>query len=171
MTVPTPVDEFKRPDLPLIKASETVDKVIPQGAIVIYESTVYPGATEEFCVSVLERLSGMTLNALFVRLKSTLASNGILYQREGMHRDFRAGDVRHSQADIGKAQRLLCSGTRRLSGDHQRDAVVPKISERKANSIKKPRQRKSASRFAPRMVKTVGEATSCCFANPDEFRR
>ncbi|KQU84317.1 Vi polysaccharide biosynthesis protein VipA/TviB [Variovorax sp. Root318D1] len=58
VTVPTPIDSANRPDLtPLIKASETVGKVMPPGAIVIYESTVYPGATEEVCVPVLERFS------------------------------------------------------------------------------------------------------------------
>ena len=54
VTVPTPIDEHKRPDLtPLIKASETVGKVLKKGDIVIYESTVYPGCTEEDCVPVL----------------------------------------------------------------------------------------------------------------------
>ncbi len=60
VTVPTPIDEYKRPDLtPLMKASETVGKVLKVGDIVIYESTVYPGATEEECVPVLERFSGL----------------------------------------------------------------------------------------------------------------
>ena len=58
VTVPTPIDEHKRPDLtPLIKASESVGKVLKKGDIVIYESTVYPGATEEDCVPVLEKFS------------------------------------------------------------------------------------------------------------------
>jgi len=66
VTVPTPVDGANRPDLtPLIKASETVGKVIPEGAIVIYESTVYPGATEEVCVPVLEKFSGKRFNKEF----------------------------------------------------------------------------------------------------------
>src|SRR5574344_678243 len=61
VTVPTPIDKNKRPDLtPLIKASETVGKVLKKGDIVIYESTVYPGATEEDCVPVLEKFSGLT---------------------------------------------------------------------------------------------------------------
>lgn len=60
VTVPTPVDKSKRPDLtPLIKASETVGNVISKGDIVIYESTVYPGATEEDCIPVVERISGL----------------------------------------------------------------------------------------------------------------
>lgn len=66
VTVPTPIDEFKRPDLtPLIKASETIGQVLKKGDIVIYESTVYPGATEEDCVPVLERVSGLVFNQDF----------------------------------------------------------------------------------------------------------
>jgi len=66
VTVPTPIDAHKRPDLtPLIRASQTVGKVLKRGDIVIYESTVYPGATEEDCVPVLERESGLTFNKDF----------------------------------------------------------------------------------------------------------
>ncbi len=66
VTVPTPIDEHKRPDLiPLIKASETVGNVLKQGDIVIYESTVYPGCTEEVCVPVLEKSSGLKFNQDF----------------------------------------------------------------------------------------------------------
>ena len=66
VTVPTPIDEHKRPDLtPLIKASEILGEVINKGDIVIYESTVYPGATEEDCVPVLERVSGLKFNVDF----------------------------------------------------------------------------------------------------------
>lgn len=66
VTVPTPIDEHKKPDLtPLIKASETIGKVLKKGDIVIYESTVYPGATEEDCVPVLERVSGLIFNQDF----------------------------------------------------------------------------------------------------------
>ncbi|MCX2679163.1 nucleotide sugar dehydrogenase [Galbibacter sp. EGI 63066] len=66
VTVPTPVDKNHRPDLtPLYKASETVGKVLKKGDIVIYESTVYPGVTEDECVPVLERISGLTFNKDF----------------------------------------------------------------------------------------------------------
>ena len=66
VTVPTPIDEYKRPDLtPLVKASETIGRVLKKGDIVIYESTVYPGATEEDCVPVLEKVSGLTFNVDF----------------------------------------------------------------------------------------------------------
>jgi UDP-N-acetyl-D-galactosamine dehydrogenase len=66
VTVPTPIDEYKRPDLtPLIKASESVGKVLKKGDIVVYESTVYPGCTEEVCVPILERESGLTFNKDF----------------------------------------------------------------------------------------------------------
>jgi UDP-N-acetyl-D-galactosamine dehydrogenase len=66
VTVPTPIDEHKRPDLtPLIKASATIGKVLKKGDIVVYESTVYPGATEEDCVPVLEKFSGLKFNQDF----------------------------------------------------------------------------------------------------------
>jgi UDP-N-acetyl-D-galactosamine dehydrogenase len=66
VTVPTPVDKANRPDMtPLVKASETVGKALKVGDIVIYESTVYPGATEEVCVPVLEKFSGLKFNQDF----------------------------------------------------------------------------------------------------------
>jgi UDP-N-acetyl-D-galactosamine dehydrogenase len=66
VTVPTPIDKHKKPDLtPLIKASESIGKVLKKDDIVIYESTVYPGATEEECVPVLEKFSGLTFNEDF----------------------------------------------------------------------------------------------------------
>jgi UDP-N-acetyl-D-galactosamine dehydrogenase len=66
VTVPTPIDEHKQPDLtPLQKASETLGKVIKKGDVAIYESTVYPGATEEYCVPVIEKVSGLKFNQDF----------------------------------------------------------------------------------------------------------
>jgi len=66
VTVPTPVDKNNRPDLtPLVKASETVGKVISKGDIVVYESTVYPGATEDDCIPVVEKISGLKFNIDF----------------------------------------------------------------------------------------------------------
>jgi UDP-N-acetyl-D-glucosamine/UDP-N-acetyl-D-galactosamine dehydrogenase len=66
VTVPTPIDVYKRPDLrPLIKASQTIGAVLKKGDIVIYESTVYPGATEDDCVPVLEQVSGLKFNVDF----------------------------------------------------------------------------------------------------------
>lgn len=66
VTVPTPVDKHNKPDLtPLYKASETVGKVLKKGDVVIYESTVYPGATEEECIPVLEKVSGLKFNVDF----------------------------------------------------------------------------------------------------------
>lgn len=63
VTVPTPIDEFKQPDLtPLIKASTSIGRVLNKGDVIVYESTVYPGATEEVCVPVLERVSGLKFN-------------------------------------------------------------------------------------------------------------
>lgn len=66
VTVPTPIDAQKCPDLtPLVKASETIGRYLNKGDVVVYESTVYPGATEEVCVPVLERVSGLTFNVDF----------------------------------------------------------------------------------------------------------
>ena len=66
VTVPTPIDKYKRPDLePLLKASRTIGKVLKKNDIVIYESTVFPGCTEEICVPVLERVSGLQFNRDF----------------------------------------------------------------------------------------------------------
>jgi UDP-N-acetyl-D-galactosamine dehydrogenase len=66
VTVPTPIDHFKKPDLsPLLKASEMIGKVLKKGDVVIYESTVYPGCTEEDCVPVLEKHSGLVFNRDF----------------------------------------------------------------------------------------------------------
>ncbi|WP_430390351.1 Vi polysaccharide biosynthesis UDP-N-acetylglucosamine C-6 dehydrogenase TviB [Dyella sp. 20L07] len=66
VTVPTPIDSAKRPDLtPLIRASETLSKVLKRGDIVVYESTVYPGCTEEVCVPILEKGSGLVFNRDF----------------------------------------------------------------------------------------------------------
>jgi len=66
ITVPTPVDQYNNPDLtPVRKASETVAKNLKKGDIVVYESTVYPGVTEDFCVPILEKISGLTFNQDF----------------------------------------------------------------------------------------------------------
>jgi len=66
VTVPTPIDRYNRPDLtPLVKSSETVGKVLKKGDVVVYESTVYPGCTEEICIPILERESGLKFNVDF----------------------------------------------------------------------------------------------------------
>lgn len=66
VTVPTPIDEYKQPDLtPLVKASQMLGKVVSNGDIIVYESTVYPGATEEACLPEVERVSGLTFNQDF----------------------------------------------------------------------------------------------------------
>ncbi|ATO19202.1 Vi polysaccharide biosynthesis UDP-N-acetylglucosamine C-6 dehydrogenase TviB [Acinetobacter sp. LoGeW2-3] len=66
VTVPTPIDQFKQPDLtPLIKASQSIGQVLSKSDVVVYESTVYPGATEEACIPVLEQVSGLTFNIDF----------------------------------------------------------------------------------------------------------
>ena len=88
-TVPTPIDQYKRPNLtPLLRASETIGKVLKKNDIVIYESTVYPGATEEECVPVLEKTSGLKFNVDFF----------VGYSPERIN----PGDKEHRVADIRK---------------------------------------------------------------------
>ncbi len=100
ITVPTPVDHFKQPDLrPLLAASETVGGVLCAGDVVIYESTVYPGATEEDCVPLLERLSGLTCNRDF----------SVGYSPERVN----PGDREHRIPDIVK----ITSGSTPETGD------------------------------------------------------
>ena len=71
VTVPTPIDQYKRPDLtPVIKATETVSRILKKGDIVIYESTVYPGCTEEVCVPILEKAVAAFSIPTFLRLLS-----------------------------------------------------------------------------------------------------
>ncbi len=66
VTVPTPIDQYKQPDLtPLVKASESIGRVLKKGDVVVYESTVYPGASEEVCIPVLEKVSGLIFNQDF----------------------------------------------------------------------------------------------------------
>lgn len=66
VTVPTPIDEHKKPDLtPLIRASQMIGEIVKKGDVVIYESTVYPGATEEVCIPIIEEVSGLTFNTDF----------------------------------------------------------------------------------------------------------
>lgn len=89
IAVPTPIDAYRNPDLtPLMGASETVGLQMPKGAVVVYESTVYPGATEEVCLPILERVSGMKHGADFL----------LGYSPERMN----PGDKQHTLADIPK---------------------------------------------------------------------
>ncbi|MDC0443017.1 Vi polysaccharide biosynthesis UDP-N-acetylglucosamine C-6 dehydrogenase TviB [Gammaproteobacteria bacterium] len=89
VTVPTPIDDFKRPNLdPLIKASRMIGKLLSKGDLVIYESTVYPGATEEDCVPVLEEISGLKFNKDFF----------VGYSPERIN----PGDKKHKLKDIQK---------------------------------------------------------------------
>ena len=102
VTVPTPIDKHKKPDLtPLIKASESIGKVLKKDDIVIYESTVYPGATEEECVPVLEKFSGMTFNEGFF----------CGYSPERIN----PGDKKHRITDI---QKLTSGSTRSTAEPH-----------------------------------------------------
>ncbi len=69
VTVPTPIDQFKQPDLtPLIKASQTIGRALKKGDVVVYESTVFPDATEDVCVPILEQVLGLSFNQDFLRV-------------------------------------------------------------------------------------------------------
>ena len=121
VTVPTPINEYKQPDLtPLEKASELLGKVIKQNDIVIYESTVYPGATEEVCVPILERISGLTFNENFF----------VGYSPERIN----PGDKEHRVTNILK----ITSGSTKATADKV-DALYKSIitaGTHKASSIK-----------------------------------
>ena len=82
VAVPTPVDHNNVPDLtPVVKASETVGKALAKGAVVVYESTVYPGVTEEICGPILSRISGLTRQRFQARLLARAHQPG----RQGTH--------------------------------------------------------------------------------------
>ena len=82
VAVPTPIDQSKEPNIkPLISASETIGKVLKKGDIVIYESTVYPGCTEDDCVPILENCSGLTFNKdFFIKHKSCRCTLDNIYE-------------------------------------------------------------------------------------------
>ncbi|MBU3917554.1 Vi polysaccharide biosynthesis UDP-N-acetylglucosamine C-6 dehydrogenase TviB [bacterium] len=102
VTVPTPIDKHNRPDLiPLIKASETVGKVLKTGDIVIYESTVYPGATEEDCVPILEKFSGLKYFSSLLRSDEGDAKNDCFYCGYSPER-INPGDKEHRITTIKK---------------------------------------------------------------------
>lgn len=116
VTVPTPIDEHKRPDLgPLLKASATIGKVLKKGDIVIYESTVYPGATEEDCVPVLERVSGLTFNRDFFAGYSPERINpGDKEHRVATIRKVTAGSTPEAAETIDNLYReIITAGTHR----------------------------------------------------------
>lgn len=121
VTVPTPINEFKQPDLtPLEKASALLGKVIKHNDIVIYESTVYPGATEEICVPILERISGLIFNTHFF----------VGYSPERIN----PGDKEHRVTNILK----ITSGSTKATADKV-DALYKSIitaGTHKASSIK-----------------------------------
>src|ERR1700761_3824625 len=120
-TVPTPIDDYKRPDLrPLIGASETIGRVLKKNDVVIYESTVYPGATEEECVPVLERTSGLKFNVDFF----------VGYSPERIN----PGDKAHRVTDIRKVTSGSTPETAELVDQLYREIIV--AGTHKASSIR-----------------------------------
>ncbi|WP_027799340.1 Vi polysaccharide biosynthesis UDP-N-acetylglucosamine C-6 dehydrogenase TviB [Paraburkholderia dilworthii] len=120
-TVPTPIDRYKRPDLgPLIGASETIGSVLKKDDVVIYESTVYPGATEEECVPILERASGLKFNVDFF----------VGYSPERIN----PGDKAHRVTDIRKVTSGSTPETAELVDELYREIIV--AGTHKASSIR-----------------------------------
>ncbi len=118
VTVPTPINKHKQPDLtPLIRASESIGKVMQQGCVVIYESTVYPGATEEVCVPILERVSGMTFNTDFFAGYSPERINpGDKEHRVSTIMKVTSGSTPEVAAAVdGLYRRIITAGTHRAS--------------------------------------------------------
>ncbi len=122
VTVPTPIDEYKRPDLtPLVKSSESVGKVLKKGDVVVYESTVYPGCTEEVCVPILERVSGLKFNKDFYAGYSPERIN--------------PGDKQHRLTTIRKVTSGSTPEVRRVRRPSCIDSIVT-VGTHKATSIK-----------------------------------
>ena len=118
VTVPTPIDEYKRPDLtPLIKASETVGQVLAKGTVVVYESTVYPGCTEEVCVPIIERESGLKLNRdFFVGYSPERINPGDKEHRLTTIRKVTSGSTPQSAEFIDKLYgAIIAAGTHKAS--------------------------------------------------------
>jgi UDP-N-acetyl-D-galactosamine dehydrogenase len=118
VTVPTPVDEARRPDLtPLLKASETVGRHIKPGSVVVYESTVYPGATEEVCIPVIERVSGLKFNVdFFAGYSPERVNPADPNHRLPQVKKITAGSTAESSMLIDKVYaRIISAGTHRAS--------------------------------------------------------
>jgi len=118
VTVPTPINSHKQPDLtPLIKASEAIGSVMQAGSVVIYESTVYPGATEEVCVPILERMSGMNFNKDFYAGYSPERINpGDKEHRVSTIMKVTAGSTPEVAEEVDKLyQRIITAGTHSAS--------------------------------------------------------
>jgi UDP-N-acetyl-D-glucosamine/UDP-N-acetyl-D-galactosamine dehydrogenase len=143
VTVPTPVDEHKRPDFsPLIEASRTIGTLLKQGDIVIYESTVYPGATEEICVPVLERASGLVFNeGFYVGYSPERINPGDRERRLTTIPKITSGSTPDAAAFVDALyQRIITAGTHRAPSikvaeaakvieNTQRDANIALINE------------------------------------------
>ena len=143
VTVPTPIDEYKRPDLtPLVKASETVGKVLKKGDVVIYESTVYPGCTEEVCVPILEQRLGPEVQQGLLRRLQPRAHQS---RRQGapphhhpqghLRLDARSGRVRRRAvrsivtAGTHKASSIKVAEAAKVIENTQRDVNIALINE------------------------------------------
>src|SRR6187402_548472 len=118
VTVPTPVDEYKKPDLtPLISASKTVGSALKKGDIVIYESTVYPGCTEDDCVPVLEKVSGLKFNVdFFCGYSPERINPGDKQHRVTTIKKVTSGSTPEVAEKVDKLyQRIIVAGTHKAS--------------------------------------------------------
>ena len=171
VTVPTPIDEYKRPDLtPLVKASETVGKVLKKGDVVVYESTVYPGCTEEVCVPILERRVGAEVQQGFLRA-ATARSASIRATRSIASADDQEG---HLGLDAGgrrfvdalyrsdrhgrHAQGLEHQGGRGRQGDREHAARRQHRADQRAGADLQPARHRHRGRAAGRRH---ASGTSC----------
>jgi len=118
VTVPTPIDDFKRPELsPLERSSESVGQVLKKGDVVVYESTVYPGCTEEVCVPILERVSGLKFNRdFFVGYSPERINPGDKLHRLTTIRKVTAGSTPHAADFVDKLYgSIVTAGTHKAS--------------------------------------------------------
>jgi UDP-N-acetyl-D-galactosamine dehydrogenase len=137
VTVPTPIDEFKRPDLrPLIQATESIGQVLRKGAVVIYESTVYPGCTEEVCVPILERVSGLKFNRdFFVGYSPERINPGDKEHRLSTIRKITSGSTPAAATFVDQLYgSIITAGTHRASSIRVAEAAkVTENTQRDAN--------------------------------------
>jgi UDP-N-acetyl-D-glucosamine/UDP-N-acetyl-D-galactosamine dehydrogenase len=118
VTVPTPIDDYKRPDLtPLVRASESVGQVLKKNAVVVYESTVYPGCTEEICVPILEKVSGLRFNRdFFVGYSPERINPGDKEHRLTTIRKITAGSTPEAAEFVDQLYKtIVTAGTHRAS--------------------------------------------------------
>jgi UDP-N-acetyl-D-galactosamine dehydrogenase len=167
VTVPTPVDKYNRPDLtPMLKASETVAAVLSPGNIVIYESTVYPGVTEDECVPVLERLSGLKFNVDFVAGYSPERINPGDKERTVKKIKKVTSGSTPANAKVRSRALIDSPSSFALSSLAKRAAVAPSFSPDEFPAVTRPAGRKGVFSPASPSIVVVGRGDSSTVAMP-----